>query len=266
MPFHFDVPMPDGSTYKVTRLLAKGKSNIKTAKSDAAGTGYLTSSLSFAPASVSGFNVCPSASAGCIAGCLYTSGRAQIFPRTIKPSRVAKTRFFKLYKDEFLARLNVELANTNKKTKKLGLKLCVRLNIFSDILWEKECPSLFERFSDVVFYDYTKHVTRMNQWVNGALPPNSHLTFSRSENNWGACVDFLSRGANVAVPFDIKRTRALPTSFEGYPVIDGDLTDLRFLDPQGGYIIGLRAKGEARGDKTTGFVVNIGGLARKAVA
>ena len=35
--------------------------------------------------------------------------------------------------------------------------------------------------------------------------------------------------------------------------LDGDLTDMRFLDPQGGYVVALYAKGKAKRD-TSGFV------------
>jgi hypothetical protein len=258
MPFAFNVPMPDGSTYKITELLAEGQSNIKTAKSDNSQDDYLTYSLSLAPSKASGFNLCPSASPGCIKDCLFTSGRAITFPRTIQPARIAKSRFFMLYRQDFLNKLNFEIDRANRKVKKIGAKLCIRLNVFSDIVWERVAPNLFEQFSDITWYDYTKIIPRMEKYLNGGLPPNYHLTFSRSENNWSTCIDFLNRGANVAVPFAITRTRALPATYLGYPVIDGDLTDLRFLDPQGGYIIGLRAKGEARSDKSSGFVVQIG--------
>jgi hypothetical protein len=54
--------------------------------------------------------------------------------------------------------------------------------------------------------------------------------------------------------FDTKKGCELPDLWYGYEVVDGDSTDLRFLDPKGGYVIGLRAKGKARKD-TSGFVV-----------
>ena len=55
---------------------------------------------------------------------------------------------------------------------------------------------------------------------------------------------------NVAVVFD-----KLPEEYLGYPVIDGDTTDLRFLDDTG-VIVGLLAKGDAKKD-TSGFVVKV---------
>jgi hypothetical protein len=41
----------------------------------------------------------------------------------------------------------------------------------------------------------------------------------------------------------------------GKPVVDGDETDLRFLDPKG-VIVGLKAKGKGKKDES-GFVVRL---------
>src|SRR5437899_141990 len=107
----------------------------------------------------------------------------------------------------------------------------------------------------ILFYDYTK-VPRPEL----RRRPNYHITFSRSETNWRLCELALSNGVNVAVVFDVKRGKPLPEQHEGYPVLDGDLSDLRFLDKRTSthaVIIGLRAKGKARRD-TSGFVVTRG--------
>ena len=52
---------------------------------------------------------------------------------------------------------------------------------------------------------------------------------------------------------DVKRKEAKPDTWGGYPVVDGDETDLRFLDPKGGHIVALFPKGKARKDNI-GFV------------
>jgi hypothetical protein len=227
MPFRFPVQMADGSTYFVTRLLAKGKSNAKTAKSDKAGLGFLTTSLSLAPAKASGFQLCASASKACIAGCLFTAGRAMIHPRQILPARIAKARMLRLHKREFHDRLMMELASEQRKADKLGLTLAVRLNIVSDVIWEKESPGLFTTFPNAQFYDYTKHFERMMRWTRGELPANYHLTFSWSGTNRAECLHVLASGGNVAVPFHVKyrgdKRQPLPTTWEGYPIIDGDV-------------------------------------------
>jgi hypothetical protein len=90
----------------------------------------------------------------------------------------------------------------------------------------------------------------MVSFLDGKLPSNYSLTFSRSETNESQCLDVLARGGNVAVVF---RSKTLPTHWNGFPVINGDENDLRFLDPKG-VVVGLTAKGKAKSD-TSGFVV-----------
>ena len=58
-----------------------------------------------------------------------------------------------------------------------------------------------------------------------------------------------SNGMNVAVVF----RKELPATYLGRKVINGDETDLRFLDEKN-VIVGLKAKGKAKKD-TSGFVV-----------
>ena len=57
----------------------------------------------------------------------------------------------------------------------------------------------------------------------------------------------LNEGGNVAVVFRGK----LPESYLGFPVVNGDDTDLRFLDPKG-VIVGLVEKYAYQFDKGTG--------------
>ena len=47
--------------------------------------------------------------------------------------------------------------------------------------------------------------------------------------------------------------KILPVEFEGRPVINGDDHDARFIEDKN-IIVGLKAKGKARQDKT-GFVI-----------
>ena len=258
MKFVEKVAMPDGSFYPVKSLLGRPNSNTKILKSNKYGQPIQTVSLSLAPANASGFNLCSSASHACKADCLFTSGYAAINPRTIQPARIAKSRFLRINPSVFFDRLCLELKMAEKNATKKGLSLYARLNTISDVMWEREFPSLFHMFPDVLFYDYTKHFKRMERYANNQLPDNYHLTFSWSGNNLDKCLWVLNNGANVAVPFDVKyygeKRRPLPPTWKGFTVIDGDITDLRPLDPQGGYVIGLRAKGKAKKDKTSGFV------------
>lgn len=214
--------------------------------------GYLTAILHLAPGRLSGFNVCPGASLACLDACLNTAGRGGIIKKgettnTIQKARLRKTLAFFNETETFMAQLAKEIGNIVKLANKHGLKPAIRLNGTSDIRWENEkvggFANLMEMFPNVIFYDYTKLANRRN------LPPNYRLTFSLSESNDVSAEQALAAGMNVAVVF-----RNLPPTFMGRPVIDGDVSDLRFLDPMG-VIVGLKAKGKAKKD-TSGFVRN----------
>jgi hypothetical protein len=98
----------------------------------------------------------------------------------------------------------------------------------------------------------------MVQFLEGKLPENYHLTFSRSEINQEQCKNILLLGGNVAVVF---KHKTLPKTWMGFPVNNADETDLRFLDKKG--VSGLYAKGRARKD-TSGFVVKNKDLSKKS--
>jgi hypothetical protein len=208
--------------------------------------GYLTGVLYLAPADVSGFNTCPMASAGCKKACLYTAGRGAF--SNVQKARIDKTRRFYLDRQAFMVQLWKDVHHLVRKAEKAGLYPAVRLNGTSDILVH-EFYQLMQFFKDVVFYDYTKVANRFGK----SLPDNYSLTFSRSESNELEALELLECGHNVAVVFEPGPGGVLPILWNGFPVIDGDLSDLRFLDPKG-VVVGLKAKGQARKD-ASGFVV-----------
>jgi hypothetical protein len=222
--------------------------NSKTRKGEK--KGFTTYGLHLAPANLSGFNVCKDASSGCAAACLNTAGRGAM--SSVQKARVKKTLFFFKDKQNFLAELWVEVAKSIKSAARKGMTPCFRLNLTSDLPWEKikfNGQNIFEAFPSVTFYDYTKSPERMTAFLNGEMPANYHLTFSRSESNGALALAFLKSGGNVAMVF----RKTLPASYFGHEVVDGDETDLRFLDGTG-KIIGLKEKGLAKQDET-GFVL-----------
>jgi len=226
------------------KSLLSVSSDAKTRKGES--RGYLTGILYLAPSTVSGRNVCPFASPACSAECLYSAGRGAF--SNVQKSRVEKTKAYFANKSAFLSTLGDNIASLIAKSTKSEMRPAVRLNGTSDIAWEKS--GLMERFPSVPFYDYTKNPLRFAQFLNGKLPSNYRLTFSRSETNEAQCLEFLARGGNVSVVF----RKSLPATWNGYPVVNGDETDLRFLDPQG-VVVGLVAKGKAKAD-VSGFVVD----------
>jgi hypothetical protein len=137
------------------------KSNIKLRKGEK--MNYLSFGLSMAPHNMSGYNVCPNASAGCIAGCVYFSGNGY-YP-AVQTARINRTRLWFENREEFKTQLKYELRNAIKMAKRKGMKLCVRLNVFSDIPWELTFAELFKEFPTVQFYDYTKNPRRMKKFI-----------------------------------------------------------------------------------------------------
>jgi len=224
--------------------------NPKTAKGEAAG--YLTAILHLAPASRAGCgNVCPASTAGCRAACLNTAGRGGILAKGattngIQEARKRRTVLYKLDRPGFEAALARAIERHVARAQRLKLAPCVRINGTSDL--PGLARAMAGRFPGVQFYDYTK-VPR--PWERERS--NYHLTFSRSESNAAEVRAALAHGVNVAVVFAVRKGEPLPPTYLGRRVVDGDLNDLRFLDPRG-VVVGVRAKGKAMRD-ATGFVV-----------
>jgi hypothetical protein len=105
------VTMADGSTYRIKRLLAAGKTNTKLSKN---GKRYLTLGLSNAPHKQSGIgNLCPHASSGCKALCLNISGRTvgqSESTNMIIRARIARARLDFQDRPLFLRMLRHELS------------------------------------------------------------------------------------------------------------------------------------------------------------
>lgn len=265
------------------KLLTVGAGNPKTAKG--AEYGVYTAVMHFAPMKAAGrANVCPHASAGCGAACLNTAGRGGIFKRgektnNIQEARKARTRLFYDDRPHFWALLIREIRAHARKAVAVGLVPVVRLNGTSDIRWESETVdtsgakvrgvtlhkhhNIMSVFSQIQFYDYTKDTARIVEPLQSFLvPSNYHLTASRSETNESEILQALgSRGA-VAVVFDTIKGQALPETWHGFHVVDGDKHDATFMHAAPfagrGVVIGLRSKGKARKD-ASGFSVDASG-------
>jgi len=220
-----------------------GTQNYKTVKGEK--KGVITGILYLAPASISGWNVCPKASEGCKKACLYKAGRGGF--NSVQLARIKKTLFYYNDRKEFIDLLRKDIKSLIKKAQTKNMIPAVRLNGTSDLNFLT--TGIIEEFPQVRFYDYTKVLNRFYK----SLPSNYSLTFSKSESNQTEVETALKLGANVAVVFNTKKGQKLPETYLGYPVYDGDDTDLRFLDPKN-VVIGLRAKGPAIKDNN-GFVI-----------
>ena len=235
--------------------------------------GYLNCILYMAPAELNGLgkNLCPFSSTACRALCLgHYSGQAGIvsdLERGDNSTRAAR----RLRAQRFLKTRALFMADCVNAIEKLayragsqGKKICVRMNGATDIAWEGiACKrgttihrNIFEAFPEIPFVDYTKNPNRFAR----CLPPNYHLTFSRSEENESVARELLQRGVNVAVVFgDMDAARDFWNDLSPR-VVDGDAHDLRHLDPRAkngacGYVIALSPKGRKAKNDRSGFVV-----------
>ena len=230
-------------------------SNAKTSKGEK--IGFLTGVLYLSPArEAGGRNLCPNASSGCLASCLYTAGRG--FFDNVKNARLAKTRLFLQSPKAFVEMLASDIEALAKKAAKMGLIPAVRLNGTSDIAWEvlggQIGINLMERFPQIQFYDYTKNPARAIRCATGKMPPNYFLAFSRSECNSKGVLEVMQSGGTIAAVFSTKKGLELPATWGGKPVADGDEHDAIF-EHGAGVVIGLRAKGQAKKD-LSGFVIH----------
>jgi hypothetical protein len=253
--------------YKIPKVLLTTE-NSKTVKGEK--LGYTTYIMYLSPHTQNskGVNLCAKASPGCAKACLHKSGAARFDP--VQKGKLNKTEYFLADRKTFMRQLSTELTKIqikhdaiigNKKDigtkgKVLFKKFAVRLNGTSDFpfenlrlfrvvngkIWVYDKPkkylkNIFELFPNIQFYDYTK----LDQRFDKVLPLNYNLTFSRSEINDVESLDLLNRGYNVAYVFGIKDVKDFPKTYNGFEVINGDDSDLRFLDKEN-VIVGLKYK------------------------
>jgi len=207
--------------------------------------GYLAGIVYMAPEkTVNGLNVCKFATNECKRDCLYTSGRGRF--TNVQTARINRTVLFRDNPEVFYKQLTDEIDALVRKAAKQGLKPAIRLNGTSDIdhrNYIKWYNGVHRAGSvPIQFYDYTK---RPDICLKQMDHKNYHLTYSHGGlDRVSVSLRHLQQGFNVTVVFAVKKGKPLPKTWNGYRVIDGDLHDLRFLDPMG-VVVGLRARGDA---------------------
>jgi hypothetical protein len=174
---------------------------------------------------------------------------------------------YKLARAEFMTLLVIETARHIAAARRQNMEPAQRPNATSDVLWERQpvtvtdemvahvkrhyavdiMPGVYANimsvYADLPFYDYTKVPPKHRA---ERLPTNYTLTYSYDPKNAPeALADAIARGWNVAVPFQVKRGRALPERVtlgeHTLRVIDGDIHDYRPADERG-VAVGLRFK------------------------
>ena len=235
------------TNYKMpARLLSAGISNAKTKKNE-----LKTFILYLAPynQNYKGVNICPKASKGCAAACLFTAGRGAF--NNVQSARINKTNFYIENKSLFIKKLAGEIIKETAKAKKKGEKIAFRLNGTSDLdfiyLLKKYAGIHPFSLKSLIYYDYTKIAGKVKKYINES---RYKLTFSRDETNAEFIPELLKLGANISVVFN----GPIPSQYWGRPVIDGDKSDIVMLYNTGA-VLALKAKGDAKKD-STGFVVH----------
>ena len=229
--------------------------------------------LHLLPSTLSGKNVCENAG-NCKRICLHFAGNP-VYQRNKASARMRRTIAYNADQQGFMVCLLIAICNEFAKGNRE--QMAIRLNGTSDVQWEMikfnvspEIASYIkQRFGlnvvvgnvnifaalvqyvmddNLKFYDYTK-VPR--DWSTAKMW-KYYLTFSF--DGWGNranvehCKAALANGINVAAAFNLKRGDLLPDRIVATPlggdlkVYDGDLSDYRIHDPQGGNLIGLRFK------------------------
>jgi hypothetical protein len=251
-------------------------------------------------------NICPSASDACRKACLFTAGspaylQSKIAARINKTIFLFKDPQEYLYllargidfirKESGMKRMTpcIRLNGTSDLRWEKGMQ--IPRGDFISFRFKETNLNLFETFPDMQFYDYTKIFDRIKPNSEAMQYRNYDLTYSYSGGdniqggNESKCRQALAMGVNVAVVFDLGRAftsykkfeakygkkyekykKQFPLTYFGHPVVDGDVTDLRFTDPNPRQnlagnrpsgmpvVVALAAKGDAFADDQ-GFVI-----------
>ena len=244
-------------------------SSTKIDASNDAGEGYLSYIQYLSPAN--GYNkatdsrrpsLCPYATKGCAASCLGISAGRMRFT-SVQLAQINRTRLFHQDRKSYFVVLVDEILRAKRKAERDGLKLSIRLNGTSDILWEYmkfeiegvTFYDIFQAFPDVMFYDYTKVPYRYRK--DAVDLPNYRLTYSYTGEpvSIKRANEYIAAGCSVSVVYTGDASAKLKQLFpDCWYWVNGDAHDMRFLDPAGSLVL-LKAKGDAVRDRS-GFVVH----------
>lgn len=181
----------------------------------------------------------------CKAYCLGNAGHMRF--DVARAARIRRTHWLVDDAESFQAALVVDICKARRHAEALGLSLTVRLNGTSDLAWEtmsftSDGRTIFELFPLVQFIDYSKSADR----VLFTEITNYSLTYSRSEKSTEKeLLELVKARKNIAVVFEVAKGDPLPKTYKiggkRLKVVDGDISDLRHLDPSG-VVVGLRYK------------------------
>jgi hypothetical protein len=138
----------------------------------------------------------------------------------------------------FVHLLNGEINAHKASAHAEGMVPGVRLNVTSDIPYEKHVPNLFHKHPDVQFYDYTKLHQRVMDQNKEGHPKNYHLTLSSTgegeESNNHHVVNALKAGHVAAMVYQRGKDVPMPHHVEDvqtgkrWKAVEGDADDNTF--------------------------------------
>lgn len=252
-----------GIVYRVDKKIFSGvwrsrrkllSANSKLRKLPGRAGRYRAIGLAMAPAAYSGKELCAWRTAGCTAACngFWSGMNVTISTRL---ALIGRAILFNYFRDLFTEKLRAELANFAKLCKRTNVRPAVRLNVSTDVVWERILDGIFSDFPEINFLDYTKALPRHRR----TLPSNYQLCHSFNERTTTADVaDIVAAGRNIVIAFDSAYAPsrglwgALPKSVRftdddgrdfTLRVVNGDRHDLRLADMDGrGVVVGLHGK------------------------
>ena len=195
-----------------------------------------------------GLEVCnKQTSRQCRSVCLVSSGHNRIDylsgNHSVQDARNKRTMLYFANRELFCKIMEHEIEVARRKAERSGYIFSIRFNCTSDIPLTslnkfEGGKNLLEKYPDVIKYDYTKRP--MNLKIARDFP-NYHVVFSYTRQNEDMAKEWLRMGGSIAVVFGVTKEEEMPKTFLGYPVINGDKYDARFLDPQN-CVVGLKYK------------------------
>ena len=125
-----------------------------------------------------------------------------------------------------MSEVNLELQWYKLKAKKEGKKLVVRLNTYSDINFKnikiEDGKNIFQLNPLTLFIDYTKNLNFTAEYDNYKVIYSADKYLSTDE----MLISKLQQGHNIAMVF----LNDIPKTWNGYQVIDGDESDVAWID------------------------------------
>ena len=235
--------------YNVNCLLDRFGANTKLKKSSKGV--YNVAGLSLMPS----LKFCPmSKNAGCFDLCLKSAGRGKF--NNVVNARNNKSNFYNNDKNLFIELLIHELKLHVINCKKNNVNPSARLNVLSDIPYEKIFinnfgVTVFDLFQEIYFYDYTKRSNRLEACNK---IKNYKLMFSYSGKQ--EYQKQVSKAIEFSNPIAVVFKNEFPKMFLNRPVFNGDLSDID-NSTKDNHIIGLKAKGSIARNSFNDFVVDL---------